>query len=120
MKRLLAIALCIMLFMSGCGEDVLPQSGNYYAQGDYAQYACPYVYINPEDGSFVTCAGALISYAEVGEFTIDGDQLMAETLSCRFVFEIEDENTLILQEFSSYTPYDMHQGMTFVLSQELQ
>lgn len=120
MKRLLVVAVCLALLLCGCSEAAVPQSGNYYAQGDYEQYMRPYVYIGMEDGSFVTCSGSAISYAEVGAFTVDGDELTANTLSCRFVFEIEDENTLVLEEFSGNTPYEMHQGMTFVLSQELQ
>lgn len=120
MKRLLAIVFCIMMFLSGCGEATVPQSGNYYAQGDYEKYMRPYVYIGMEDGSFVTCSGSAISYAEVGAFTVDGDELTANTLSCRFVFEIADETTLVLEEFSGNTPYEMHEGMTFILSRELQ
>lgn len=120
MKRLMAVAVCLVLLLCGCAEAAVPQSGNYYAEGDYEPYMRPYVYIGMEDGSFVTGSGSVISYAEVGTFTVDGDELTANTLSCRFVFEIEDETTLILEEFSSNTPYAMQEGMTFLLSRELQ
>ena len=40
MKRLIAVAVCLVL-LCGCAEAAVPQSGNYYAEGDYEPYMRP-------------------------------------------------------------------------------
>ena len=115
----LCLALCLVLLVGCKREPITPVSGNYYAQGDYEPYMTPYVYINLEDNSFVTGGGAALSYAEVGEFKMEDNRIIATTLSCRFVFEIENETTLKLVEADTHSPYEVTEDMTFVFHENI-
>ena len=103
MKRLLFLILCAAVLFScvGCGTGepkLTVKGGGYYLVGDYEEFSTPYLWLNTENQTFHLCAGAVFSYAERGEYEIKGNQLIAVSQNTIYIFEIQDENTLIIRE----------------------
>ena len=101
MKRLIFLLLCAAMFLTcaGCavqetGEEV--KDGCYYLVGDLEEPIKPNLWLYTDNRTFYMSAGPLFSYAEKGEYTIEGSKLIATSQTTVFVFEIKDENTLIL------------------------
>ena len=102
MKKLLLLFLIMIVAISfvACHNThsdpcELP-SGTYYMVGEFEEMMIPYLYLNFEDYTFSMGAGALVSYAEHGSFVVKENKISATSQSTVFVFEIKDNNTLIL------------------------
>ncbi len=101
MKRCLILVLCLSLALVfvGCGSnnsDEVLQSGTYYMTGEFEKGLTPYVSLSFEDMSVSIGGGTYMSFAAVGSFEIDGRSLVATTQVATFVFDIKDNNTLIV------------------------
>ena len=71
-------------------------SGTYYMVGEFEELMTPYLALNFEDHTFRMGAGSLVSYEEHGSFIVSDNRITATSQSTVFVFEIKDNNTLIL------------------------
>ena len=71
-------------------------SGTYYMVGEFEEMMTPYLHLNFEDHTFRMGAGSLVSYQEYGSFIVSDNRITATSQSTVFVFEIKDNNTLIL------------------------
>ena len=71
-------------------------SGTYYMVGEFEEMMTPYLALNFEDHTFRMGAGSLVSYQEYGSFIVSDNRITATSQSTVFVFEIKDNNTLIL------------------------
>ena len=101
MKRIAVLALCIALLgvFAGCGSgnvEIELKDGTYFLDGDYQEFLTPYLWLHPEDQTFHHGAGTIFSYAERGSYVIEGNQLIATSQNTIIVFEIQDENTLVV------------------------
>ena len=110
MKRMMcALIGVLMIFLVGCQAPEpkepmkLPAGvelfeGAYYAVGDYEKYMTPYIAIDPSHATFTYGGGAVVSYAEFGTYTIEGQMLAASfrNKSKVYFFEIKDSQTLEL------------------------
>ena len=71
-------------------------SGTYYMVGEFEELMTPYLALNFEDHTFRMGAGGLVSYQEYGSFIVSDNRITATSQNTVFVFEIKDNNTLIL------------------------
>ena len=101
MRQLAALILCVALLCAcaGCGASepaMEVKDGCYFLAGDYEEFTTPYLWLHTEDQTFYHGAGTIYSYAERGSYEIEGNRLIATSQRTTFVFEILDENTLIV------------------------
>ena len=71
-------------------------SGRYYAVGEYPAYVVPYFVFDFNENTFKRGEGDLISFAENGNLTLEGNRLTAVTEINTFVFEILETNKIKL------------------------
>ena len=64
--------------------------------GEFEEFMIPYLSLNFEDYTFQMGAGALVSYQERGSFVVHENCITATSQTTAFVFEITDQNTLLL------------------------
>ena len=122
MKKIISIIvlLAIVLSFSGCNSNASRDaliSGDYDAVGDYPEYMTPNLRLDLEENTFHLCMGAVVSYAERGSFVILGNQLMCKSQNAFFIFEITDNNTLVLTHNTHFDelPPDAH----FILAEDI-
>ena len=101
MKRTVALFLSIIIIgLTACqnteSESCAHPSGTYYMVGEFEELMAPYLALDFEDHTFRMGAGSLFSYQEYGSFIVSDNQITATSQSTVFVFEIKDNNTLIL------------------------
>ena len=107
MKRTVALFLSIIIIgLTACQNTEsdscdLPSGtyypfGTYYMVGEFEELMTPYLALNFEDHTFGMGAGALVSYQEYASFIVSDNRITATSQSTVFVFEIKDNNTLIL------------------------
>ena len=119
MKKILVAVLifCLLLGLVGCTSTAL-KSGFYYLVGEYEAYATPYVKISFDDNSISFGEGTILSYAERGNFKIEGEMITASTQNTTFVFEIKDDASIILIDCGDYEPFVKYEGLEFVYHSE--
>ena len=105
MKRMMcALIGVLIIFLVGCQAPEPKETGmelsagTYYAVGDYEKYMTPYIAIDPSHATFTYGGGSMVSYAEFGTYTIEGQMLAAsfQNKSKVYFFEIKDSQTLEL------------------------
>lgn len=123
MKRsaFLAVFLSLLFAFVGCHVNNSTNalaSGNYYAVGDYEELMTPYLYLDTEDNTFAFGPGAVVSFAIHGSFEVKDEKLVAASQSATFVFEIQDEKTLVLQG-NGYEYFTLPDNTEFVYGEEI-
>ncbi|MBR2860831.1 MAG: hypothetical protein IKB86_03235 [Clostridia bacterium] len=90
-------------------------SGTYYMVGEFEEMMTPYLYLNFDDYTFLMGAGVLLSYAEIGSFVVKENKITATSQSTVFVFEIKNNNTLILIDNGDNEYFKMPNNSEYVL-----
>ena len=122
MKKLLCIAMSLVLMLSlvGCAsKNRAPElsSGYYYAAGDDEYLAV--VTIDTNKLEFRIQDSHWSSYSEYGTYKIKSDKLIVATENTRFTFEIKDDHTLVLTQFTDKVWDWLQVGMEFVYSEDM-
>ena len=89
-------------------------SGTYYMVGEFEELMTPYLALNFEDHTFRMGAGSLVSYQEYGSFIVSDNRITATSQSTVFVFEIKDNNTLILVDNGDNEYFKMPNNSEYV------
>ena len=121
MKKFMIIFLAstLLLFgLVGCNSISL-KSGYYYVDGEYEEFATPYVKLNFDDNSFAFGEGTILSYAERGRFQIKGERITASTQNTTFIFEIKDSSSIILIDCGGYEPFAEYEGSYFTYRENI-
>jgi len=123
MKKLLCIAMpfAMLLLFAGCtSQKTAPKlpSGYFYAAGEDAEYLAV-VTIDTNEREFRIQDSHWSSYSEYGTYKIKSGKLTATTQNTRFIFEIKDENTLVLTQFADEVWDWLQTGMEFVYSEDM-
>lgn len=121
MKRLFSAALCLLLLLTaaGCAKtDAEVQSGCYFLESGEDTFMVPYLYLDLENNSAHLSGGMAISYAETGTVTLNGTQLLVETVPTTYVFRIQEEKTLILTDCTGENPFDLPMGGKLIRKEE--
>ena len=123
MKRFLCCFICIVLMISfgGCNSDNNTSilSGSYYAVGDYEEMLTPYLWLDTNENKFSLGAGSVVSHAERGSYEIADGKMIATSQSTTFVFEIRDEDTLVLIDNGANEYFKIPINTQFVFSKDL-
>ena len=124
MKKQLCVAMSLVLVFAFVGcipKNRTPElsSGYYYATGEYEEGLTPVITIVSEKKEISICEGHFYSYAENGIYKIKSGNLIAETENTKFTFEIKDENTLVLTQFTDKVWDWLQVGMEFVYSDDM-
>ena len=124
MKKQLCIAMSLVLVFAfaGCtSKNRTPElsSGDYYAAGEYEEGLTPVVTVISDKKEICISAGHVYSYAENGTYKIKSGNLIVETGNTRFTFEIKDENTLVLTQFTDKIWDWLQAGVEFVYSDDM-
>ena len=127
MKRTIAFVLIVIicLGMLSCRKsntDSDPcslSSGTYYMVGEFEELMTPYLSLDFDDYTFSMGAGALVSFQAQGTFTVKGKSLVATTQISTFVFEITENNTLILVDNGDNEAFQMPENSEYVLHSEV-
>ena len=127
MKRTIAFVLIVIicLGMLSCREsntDSDPcslSSGTYYMVGEFEELMTPYLSLDFDDYTFSMGTGALVSFQAQGTFTVKGISLVATTQISTFVFEITENNTLILVDNGDTEAFQMPENSEYVLHSEV-
>ena len=103
MKKSISLVLAIIVIIvaliscqSSQSDPCNLPSGTYYMMGEFEELMIPYLSLNFEDHTFRMGAGALVSYQEQGSFVVHENCITATSQTTAFVFEITDQNTLLL------------------------
>ncbi len=120
MKRMVVSVLCVVLLFSllGCGSDDMEFDSTdrpYYMVGDSEKSLTPCLWLYPDDQTFYFGAGSF-SYAEHGTYEIKDNQLIVTSQTTTFVFDIIDENTLVLVDNGDNAFFKPPKGAEFVYS----
>ena len=89
-------------------------SGTYYMVGEFEELMTPYLALNFEDHTFRMGAGSLVSYQEYGSFIVSDNRITATSQSTVFVFEIKDNNTLLLVDNGDNEYFKMPNNSEYV------
>ena len=89
-------------------------SGHYFLNGDYEEPLTPYLQLDFEDHTFAFGEGLIVSYAERGSFKMQGNKLKATSQNTVFIFEMVDENKLILIDSGDAKAFQMHENSEFI------
>lgn len=89
-------------------------SGTYYMVGEFEEMLTPYLHLNFDDYTFSMGAGGVVSYAEIGSFVVKENKITATSQSTVFVFEIKDNNTLILVDNGDNEYFKMPNNSEYV------
>ena len=121
MKKLLLLFLSVIVAVSfvACqnaqSDPCELPSGTYYMVGEFEEMMTPYLALNFEDHTFRMGAGSLVSYQEYGSFIVSDNRITATSQSTVFVFEIKDNNTLILVDNGDNEYFKMPNNSEYVL-----
>ena len=120
MKKLLIMVLTLTFLFGlvGCNSISL-KTGYYYVDGEYEEFATPYVKLNFDDNSFAFGEGTILSYAERGRFQIKGERITASTQNTTFIFEIKDSSSIILIDCGGYKPFAEYEGSDFTYRENI-
>ncbi len=124
MKRTLTIFLSVIIIigLTACQNTesdlcALP-SGTYYMMGEFEELMTPYLILNFEDHTFRMGAGGLVSYQECGSFVVSDNRITATSQSTVFVFEIKNNNTLILVDNGDNEFFKMPENSEYIFSND--
>lgn len=114
-------AILILFVFTSCSSDTHSslRDGAYYMTGDNAEGMTPYFDLSLEDCKFQLGAGALFSYAEYGTFEIDHNRIIAKSQSTTFIFEIINQNKLILTDNGGNDFFKLPFSSEFIYSEKL-
>lgn len=99
--------------------DREPVSGRFEAVGDCQEELRLYLFLDAEEHSFQLGAGMQVSYAEHGSYSVQDGILTASASSGPvYVFEVKDENTLVLTGRSGEKGLILGDGITFALQED--
>ncbi len=114
---LVIVCICLVSCKNSVSDPSDLASGTYYARGDYQEFMVPYVQLNFEDYSFSMGMGTILSYAEIGTFTVKDHRLTATTQNGKSVFEIKNDGTLVLIEVA-VPDWDLPENLEFAYHQD--
>ena len=123
MKRFFAVFVCVLLLLVtvGCKSNVALysyESGSYYLEGDYEQYARPYFRLYPEDMGFALGNGESSSWEAHGSYEIRDGELIATINEMTMVFEIESKRTLVIKQIENDILGGYSVGEKFVFNKD--
>ncbi len=117
------LCLCAITFiLCACHnepDEVILRTGHYFLSSDeeYDFGTTPCIHINTAENTLDISRGLLYSYAELGDFEIDNNTLIATTQNTTFTFTIKDSNTLILVENHEF--FELPENATFIYSEDM-
>lgn len=104
MKRKYALLLLLSLLLFSCGQNTPEvKNGKYTTQPEDTTALGAYLFLDSENHDFYFTYDYLSSYANQGSFKFEGKQIIATTEDEKytFVFDVQDEETLLFREKGS-------------------
>ena len=112
--KMAVLALIMLVAFCACDSADL-RDGYYLMESSPEDVAPPYALLDTQAQWMRVGQSLIESYSQQGHYIVDGSQLIVNTQNARFVFFIQDSDTLILSEHSS--TFDFPENARFVYNE---